>query len=105
MKLTKINKVWIKRLFFLGTAITLLIFALNFYLVGFGVYGDGIGYYTPLRSLVFDGNLQVADEYEFLSQSASRFGGGIRVTVPIPEYSQYTLGTGLLQEFERFTLS
>ena len=88
--------VWVKRLFLLGIAINLAIFLLNFILVGFGVYGDGIGYYTPLRSLIFDGDLRIANEYEYLSHSASNFGGGVRVDKGIPQYSKYTLGMGLV---------
>ena len=39
---------------------TLAIFGAYFYLAGgVGIYSDGIGYYAPLRSIVFDGNLQV----------------------------------------------
>ncbi|MEM8777697.1 MAG: hypothetical protein AAGF26_02250 [Cyanobacteria bacterium P01_G01_bin.49] len=86
----------VKRLLWLGIGITLTIFLVNFYLVGFGVYGDGIGYYTPLRSLIFDGDLKISNEYEYLSHSASNFGGGIRVDNEIPEYSKYTLGMGLI---------
>lgn len=87
---------WVKRLFWLGIGLTLGVFLLNFILVGFGVYGDGIGYYTPLRSLIFDGDLRIANEYEYLSHSASNFGGGVRVDKAIPEYSKYTLGMGLV---------
>ena len=82
--------------FWLGVGITLSIFLLRFYLAGFGVFGDGLGYYTPLRSLLFDGDLRVANEYAYYSQSASNFGGGMRVPGPIPEYSKYTLGLGFV---------
>ncbi len=92
----EIDAIWVKRLFWLGVGLTVGIFLLNFALVGFGVYGDGIGYYTPLRSLVFDGDLKITNEYEFLSRSASNFGGGVRVSGPIPEYSKYTIGLGLI---------
>jgi hypothetical protein len=89
-----INK--LNRVFWLAGIITVAIFLLNFYLVGFGVFGDGLGYYTPLRSLIFDGDFRIADEYEYLSNSASKFGGGLRVTTAIPEYSKYTIGLGLV---------
>ena len=91
-----LGKGWVTKLFWVGVIITLAIFLLNFALVGFGVYGDGIGYYTPLRSLIFDGDLQIYDEYEYLSHSASNFGGGVRVDKAIPQYSKYTLGLGLV---------
>ncbi|MGP0130766.1 MAG: hypothetical protein ACTMUB_05960 [cyanobacterium endosymbiont of Rhopalodia musculus] len=90
------GKSWVTKLFWVGVVITLAIFLLNFTLIGFGVYGDGIGYYTPLRSLIFDGNLQINDEYEYLSHSVSNFGGGARVDKAIPQYSKYTLGLGLM---------
>jgi hypothetical protein len=86
----------LNKLFWVAGIITILIFLLNFYLVGFGVFGDGLGYYTPLRSLIFDGDFRIADEYEYLSNSASKFGGGLRVTTAIPEYSKYTMGMGLV---------
>lgn len=86
----------IRRWFWVGVAITLGIFLLKFSLTGFGVFGDGLGYYTPLRSLLFDGNLRVDNEYAYYAQSASSFGGGLRVPGPIPEYSKYTLGLGLV---------
>ncbi|YAI81311.1 MAG: hypothetical protein ACQJCO_05615 [cyanobacterium endosymbiont of Rhopalodia sterrenbergii] len=87
---------WVKKLFWVGVFITLAIFLLNFTLIGFGVYGDGIGYYTSLRSLFFDGDLRIYDEYEYLSHSTSNFGGGARVDKAIPQYSKYTLGLGLM---------
>ncbi|MEA5535484.1 hypothetical protein [Crocosphaera sp. XPORK-15E] len=96
MNVKNLDTVWAKRLLWVGIGITLTIFLVNFYLVGFGVYGDGIGYYTPLRSLIFDGDLKISNEYEYLSHSASNFGGGVRVDKEIPEYSKYTLGLGLV---------
>ncbi len=86
----------LNKLFWVAGIITILIFLLNFYLVGFGVFGDGLGYYTPLRSLIFDGDFRIADEYEYLANSASKFGGGLRVTGALPEYSRFTMGLGLV---------
>ena len=96
MNWTKINPIWTKRIFIICSLITVGIFLLNFYLVGFGVYGDGTGYYAPLRSLFFDGDFQVTNEYEFYANSASKFGGSVRTTYPLPEYSKYTIGLGLI---------
>ena len=88
----------VKTIFAMAIAVTVTLFLVNFALVGFGVFGDGMGYYAPLRSLLFDGDLKVFNEYEAFSQTVSRFGGGIRVDLqkPIPEYSKYTLGLGLI---------
>lgn len=91
-----ISPVWVRRAFGIGIAITLLVFLANFILVGFGVYGDGMGYYAPLRSLWFDGDLKVTNEYEFFANSTSKFGGVARTTYPLPEYSKYTFGLGLI---------
>jgi hypothetical protein len=85
-----------KILFIIASIVTIAIFLLNFYLVGFGVFGDGLGYYTPLRSLIFDGDFRISDEYEYLANSASKFGGGLRVNDMIPEFSKYTMGMGLV---------
>ncbi len=96
MKRQNSNTAWVSRIFGLGIIITLAIFLLNFYLVGFGVYGDGTGYYAPLRSIIFDGDFKITNEYEFYAQSASKFGGGVRTTYPLPDYSKYTIGMGLI---------
>jgi hypothetical protein len=93
---TAINSQQIREWFWLGVGITFGVFLLRFCLAGFGVFGDGLGYYTPLRSLLFDGDLRVGNEYAYYSQSASNFGGGMRVPGPIPEYSKYTLGLGIV---------
>ncbi|MGL5032191.1 MAG: hypothetical protein ACRC6M_00125, partial [Microcystaceae cyanobacterium] len=92
----ELDSITVKRLFIIGIIITLSIFLLKFCVTGFGVFGDGLGYYTSLRSLLFDGNLQVSNEYSYYAQSASNFGGGMRVPGPIPEYSKYTLGLGIV---------
>ena len=91
-KLAKIDDKGVKTLFIGAIVITLAIFLLKFCLTGFGVFGDGIGYYGPLRSLLFDGDLRVLNEHEFYSQSASIFGGAVRSTWPGVEYSKYTIG-------------
>jgi hypothetical protein len=86
----------IQRLFWGGVALTLGVFLLKFTITGFGVFGDGLGYYTPLRSLLFDGNLRVDNEYQYYAQAAVNFGGASRVPGPIPEFSKYTLGLGVV---------
>ncbi len=96
LRLTELNDQAIKRLFIIGIIITLIIFLIKFCLTGFGVFGDGIGYYAPLRSLLFDGNLKVINEHEFYSQSASWLGGAVRSAGPAVEYSKYTIGLGLI---------
>ncbi len=96
LKLTDLDTQSVKHLFIGATLITLTIFLLKFCLTGFGIFGDGIGYYSPLRSLLFDGNLKVLNEHEFYSQSASIFGGAVRSGGEAVEYSKYTLGLGLV---------
>lgn len=76
--------------------ITLSIFLLKFTVTGFGVFGDGLGYYTPLRSLLFDGDLRVDNEYQYYADTATQFSSSPRVFGPIPEYSKYTLGLGII---------
>ena len=87
---------WLKWLFFGALFTTLLMFFMHFALVRFGVFSDGLGYYAPLRSAVFDKDLDVTNEYTYYARSASHFGGGIRWTDPIPRYSKYTIGMGLI---------
>ncbi|AIE75985.1 MULTISPECIES: hypothetical protein [unclassified Synechocystis] len=86
----------LKYCFFLAIVITLAIFLLKFSVTGFGVYGDGLGYYTPLRSLLFDGDLRVDNEYSYYAETAEQFNSSPRVFGPIPEYSKYTLGLGIV---------
>jgi hypothetical protein len=82
--------------FAVAGALTLMVFGLKFAVTGFGVYGDGLGYYTPLRSLLFDGNLRVDNEYRYYAEATAQFGAGARVFGEIPEYSKYTLGLGII---------
>ncbi|MBN1269456.1 MAG: hypothetical protein JXB04_07710, partial [Kiritimatiellae bacterium] len=82
--------------FVIALAVTLLAFGVHFGLVGFGVYSDGLGYYAPLRSLVFDHDLRVDDEYAYFAGTASAFGGGARFAGRPPEYSVYPIGMGLV---------
>ncbi|MEB3226910.1 MAG: hypothetical protein VKJ27_00865 [Synechocystis sp.] len=83
-------------IFSMAIAVTVAIFLLKFVVTGFGVYGDGLGYYTPLRSLLFDGDLRVNNEYQYYADTAAQFRGSARVFGPIPEYSKYTLGLGIV---------
>jgi hypothetical protein len=85
-----------RRLLWTAALLTVAIFLFNFYLVGFGVFGDGLGYYLPLRSFLFDGNLHIGDEYLALADSASRSGQGLRVTGNETDYSIYTLGMAIV---------
>ncbi|MEB3160752.1 MAG: hypothetical protein VKL20_04760, partial [Synechocystis sp.] len=82
----------LKWYFWGAIAVTLAVFLLKFRVTGFGVFGDGLGYYTPLRSLLFDGNLRVDNEYQYYADTADQFRSSPRVFGPIPEYSKYTLG-------------
>ena len=78
------------------TLLTLLVAIAHFALVGFGVYGDGLGYYAPLRSILFDHDLVVTNEYEYFATTHSRFGGGSRWPHAIPHYSKYTIGMAVI---------
>ncbi|MBN1867762.1 hypothetical protein JW916_10760 [Candidatus Sumerlaeota bacterium] len=82
--------------FGLAAAATLFLFLVHFRMVGFGVYGDGLGYYAPLRSLAFDRDLDVRNEYEYFASTRSRFSGASRWPFPIPRSSKYTIGMGLV---------
>ncbi len=70
--------------------VTLALFLANFAKVGLGVYGDGMGYYAPLRSLLFDGNLDVSEEYRHFSRTPGRW------PYPAPTTSKYTIGLALV---------
>jgi hypothetical protein len=63
---------------------------------GVGVFSDGIGYYAPMRSLIFDGDLDVTNEYQHLARTTSKLSGESRWPFPIPQYSKYTIGMGLV---------
>lgn len=63
---------------------------------GAGVFSDGIGYYAPLRSIVFDGNLDVSNEYQYFAVTTSKLSGEVRWPFPIPQYSKYTIGMAVV---------
>ena len=75
-------------LFWGAVALTVGVFLLKFLVTGFGIYGDGLGYFTPLRSLLFDGNLTVANEYQYYADTAGEFRREPRVFGPISEYGK-----------------
>ncbi len=76
--------------FLLAAALSLAIFLIHFGKVGYGVYGDGLGYYAPLRSLLFDGNLSVTDEFRRFASYPGRWP-----FTPM-EVSKYPIGLSLL---------
>ena len=79
-----------------ATGITLSVFFIQFYLRGYGIHADGLGYFAPLRSLVFDGDLDVSNEFRFFASTFSHFSHRGRWPFEIPVYSKYTIGTGLI---------
>jgi hypothetical protein len=84
-------------IFAVACVTTLGVFGVYFYMAGsIGIYSDGIGYYAPLRSIVFDGNLDVSNEYHHFASSTSKFSGEVRWPFPIPQYSKYTIGMALV---------
>jgi hypothetical protein len=88
---------WPILLFAAATLVTLAIFGGYFYISGgAGIFSDGIGYYAPLRSLAFDGDLEVADEYQYFAATTSMPSGEPRWPNPIPRYSKYTVGMALV---------
>jgi hypothetical protein len=79
--------------FAVGTLATLAIFGTYFYAAGgVGIFSDGIGYYAPLRSIAFDGNLEVSNEYQYFAETVSNLSGESRWPFPIPRFSKYTIG-------------
>lgn len=54
-----------KYCFLIVIVVILGIFLFKFFVIGFGVYGDGLGYYIFLRFLLFDGNFRVDNEYSY----------------------------------------
>jgi hypothetical protein len=76
---------------------TFAIFCVYFYMAGgVGIFSDGIGYYAPLRSIVFDGNLDVSNEYQHFATTESKLSGEVRWPFPIPRYSKYTIGMAVV---------
>ena len=77
---------------------SLLIFAANFWRVGYGVFGDAVGYFAPLRSVVVDGNRVVEDELRHYVGAVNVGGdGGPRSwRGGVTRYAKYPPGTALL---------
>lgn len=77
-----------RRVWLAASLFSAALFAASFAKTGFGVFGDGVGYYAPLRSLTFDHDLGVADEI-------ARFAPE-RWPHPIPEHSKFPIGLSLV---------
>lgn len=54
------------------------IFLWRFRITGFGIYGDGIGYYVYLRSVIFDRDLDFFNEFRYYQTSVSKLSGQTR---------------------------
>ncbi|OGG15103.1 hypothetical protein A2773_04395 [Candidatus Gottesmanbacteria bacterium RIFCSPHIGHO2_01_FULL_39_10] len=55
-----------KELFIIGLILSIVIFIFRVSYIGFGVWGDGAGYYVYARSLYFDQDLDFHNEYKIL---------------------------------------
>ena len=78
----------VRRVWLAASLLSASIFVASFAKTGFGVFGDGVGYYAPLRSLVFDHDLVISDE-------VARFAPA-RWPHPIPTHSKFPIGLTLL---------
>jgi len=76
-------------------AATLVFAALHIALIGSAVHGDGLGYFAPLRSVLFDGDLRIDDESEHYRGLTSRHSGRPRFSGPALAYSKYPPGMAL----------
>ncbi len=56
-----------KKLFFIGLFASIILFLVHFYFVGFGVYGDGAGYYSYTHALYFHHSLDFHPEFAYYS--------------------------------------
>ena len=82
----------------LAAAGSLVVFAANFWRVGYGIYGDAAGYFAPLRSAVIDGDLVVEDELRrYTDTSDGETEGGRRNwRGGVTRYGKYPPGAALL---------
>ncbi len=72
------------------------LFTVNFIRVGYGVYGDGVAYFVPLRSAVVDGDLVVSDEFAHYVDPAVERKEQARWRGGTPRHSKYPPGMALL---------
>ncbi|MCL5676133.1 MAG: hypothetical protein M1120_03340 [Patescibacteria group bacterium] len=72
-----------KKVFLLLFILASLIYVIRFNYTGFGVYGDGLGYYAYDRSLVFDRDLNFQNEYRFWQNQHSKISGKPRLSFAV----------------------
>ncbi|MBI4067663.1 hypothetical protein HY407_04720 [Candidatus Gottesmanbacteria bacterium] len=58
-----------RKLFILGILLSIIIFLFRFSYIGFGVWGDGLGYYVYTRSLYFDHDIDFHNEYNHYKEA------------------------------------
>ncbi len=64
-----------KKIFLILFILSSLVYLVRFRLTGFGVYGDGLGYYAYDRSVFFDRDLNFSNEFSYWQKQYSlRFG-------------------------------
>lgn len=61
----------VKYFFLILFVLSSLVFLARFHIIGFGVYGDGLGYLAYDRSLVFDHDLNFKNEFSFWQKQYS----------------------------------
>jgi len=109
MNFKKKYSLYLLTLLFIISVITIVA---HYYLVGFSIYSDGMGYYVYLRSFVFDGDIDFHNEFLYYNTSLSKISGIPRgdVLFPIVETKTglannvYSLG-GAIMEIPAFLIA
>lgn len=63
------SQIIMKKLFIIGILISIILFVSRVSYIGYGVWGDGLGYYVYTRSLYFDHDIDFHNEYDHYQDS------------------------------------
>ncbi len=84
-----------KKVFLLIFLLSILVYLFRFQTTGFGVYGDGLGYYSYDRSVFFDHDLNFNNEFSVWQHQYSKMFNQVRM-LPSVKVNQWNAGSAII---------
>lgn len=84
-----------KNFFLLLFLLSCFVYIFRFQTIGFGVYGDGLGYYSYDRSIFFDHDLNFNNEFYVWQHQYSKMFNQIRMPISV-KINQWSIGSAIL---------
>lgn len=84
-----------KKIFLLIFLLSLLVYLFRFQTTGFGIYGDGLGYYSYDRSVFFDHDLNFQNEFNVWQHQYSKMFNQVRM-LPSVTVNQWNVGSAII---------